>query len=213
MKVHAIDQRSEAWATLRLGRLTGSSASDMLATVKSGEAAARRNLRVRLALERVTQRSGERGFISGPMQDGIDREDAARAHYEALTGNLIQSTGFIEHDTLMAGCSLDGHFGDFEGIVEIKCPTPAVHLEYLETGLVPTDYQRQVTHNLWITGAQWCDWLSFHPDFPEELQVKLVRVTRDEGAIGEYERRARQFLQEVSDKVASIERLRLQAVA
>jgi len=81
-----------------------------------------------------------------------------------LTRSILTSSGFLEHDTLMAGCSLDGHVGDFEGLVEIKCPQAATHLDYLKTGTIPGDYYKQITHALWITGAQWCDWLSFNPD-------------------------------------------------
>lgn len=196
--VHAVEQRSEAWRILRLGRLTGSVAADMLARRKDGsEAAAYRNLKVRLCLERITGRSQENGYVSQAMQDGLDREIDASALYEGLTGHLLTSTGFLQHDTLMAGCSLDGHIGDFEGIIEIKSPIPATHLQYLRTSVIPGEYEKQILHNLWITGAQWADWLSYNPDFPEPLQSKLVRVVRDAQAIAGYEVQARAFLAEV----------------
>lgn len=198
------EQRSDEWRKARLGKLTGSAAAGMLATIQKGEAAGRRNLRARLVLERLTGKSGEKSFESLAMKDGTEREPDALLMYEALTGQLVTRTGFIAHDTLLAGCSLDGHLGEFEGIVEAKAPIAATHLDYLESGKVPGEYLKQITHNLWITGAQWCDWLSYQPDFPEPLQVKMVRVVRDEAAIQEYEQKARAFLQEVDQRLDSL---------
>jgi hypothetical protein len=201
-------QRTPEWAAARLGRLTSIRAADMLATIKSGgEAAGRRNLRVQLVLERITGRSHERGFISQAMQDGIDREVDACGWYEALTGRVLKETGFLRHDQLRAGCSLDGHVGDFEGIVEVKSPIAATHLDYLKTGIIPGEYQKQITHALWISGAKWCDWLSFQPDFPEPLRVRLVRVKRDDDEIREYEKKACAFLDEVDRELAALSTL------
>ena len=198
------EQRSDEWRKARLGRLTGSNAAAMLATIQKGEAAGRRNLRAQLVLERLTGKSAEKSFESQAMKDGVEREADALLQYEMLTGQIVTRTGFLAHDTLMAGCSLDGHIGEFEGIIEAKSPIAATHLEYLETGTVPGEYLKQITHNLWITGAAWCDWLSYQPDFPESLQVRQVRVMRDEAAIAEYEAKAKAFLAEVDAKCAAL---------
>ena len=201
-------QRSPEWFAARLGRLTGSRASDMLATLKSGgEAAGRRNLRVQLVLERVTGKSQENGYQSAAMTQGIEREVDACALYEALTGDVLTPTGFVAHTELLAGCSLDGHVGDFEGLIEVKSPIAATHLEYLTTDVIPGDYLKQIQHNLWITGAGWCDWLSFNPDFPAPLRAKLVRVERDNAAIKAYELLARVFLREVDTEVEHLLRM------
>lgn len=206
--IHDVPQRSAEWFKLRLGRVTGSVAADILATIKSGgEAAGRRNLRVRLVLERLTGRSQESGFLSAAMQQGIEREPDAYALYEALTGRLLTSSGFIQHETLMAGCSLDGFVprGEaIEGIIEIKAPIPATHLDYVKSGTVPGEYYKQILHGLFITGAQWADFVSFNPDFPEPLQVRLVRVNRDEAAIEDYEKKLRAFLSEVDRELEAI---------
>lgn len=208
MIVHEIDQRSDEWRQLRLGRLTSSCAADMLATRKDkSEAAGRRNLRVRLALERVTGRSCESGYESAAMLQGKEREADARGLYEAITGCFLRSVGFVAHDSLLAGCSPDGVVGEYEGLVEAKCPLAATHWDYLRTGTVPDEYVKQVQHQLWITGANWCDWISFHPDFPEPLRMKLVRIDRDQAAMKAYELLVRQFLAEVDRDVAEIERL------
>lgn len=197
-------QRSPQWHAARAGRLTGSRAVDMLATIKSGEAAGRRNLRAQLVLERITSKAQDNGFTSAAMQQGIDREVDAYAAYQVLTGQELVSTGFLSSTDYMAGCSLDGHVGQFEGIIEIKCPLPATHLEYLKSGNVPGNYLAQITHNLWVSGAEWCDWLSFQPDFPEGLQVQMVRVLRDPKMQSEYEQKALEFLSEVDHETTLV---------
>lgn len=212
--VRDVDQRSDAWLSLRLGRLTGSRAADMLAAGKgNAESVGRRNLRVQLTLERITGRPQEHGFKSAAMQQGIEREPDAQVLYEALTGRLLNRTGFVSSDNLMVGASLDGHVGDFEGIIEIKAPIAAIHLEYLTTGQIPGEYVKQINHGLWITGARWCDWLSFNPEFPEPLQAKLVRLERNEAAIADYERRAMAFLAECEVELAGVVKLAATAVA
>jgi len=206
-------QRSDAWFAARVGRLTGSVVGEMLAKIQKGEAAGRRNLRLRLVLEQVTGKPQEPSFVSPAMTTGIEREDAAFAAFESLTGNLAVRTGFLAHNTLKAGCSLDGHVGAYEGIIEIKSPQPPAHLEYLKTGTVPGDYLKQILHGLWITGAAWCDWLSYNPDFPEALQVKLVRIPRDEPAIAAYEKAVVLFLADVDRECADLAALGRTVVA
>lgn len=201
------EQRSTEWHAARLGRVTGSCANDLLATVKTGEAAARRNLRVRLVLERITGRSGENDFVSSDMQHGIDTEQVAAAMYQALTGRLISRVGFLQHRSLMAGCSPDGVIGDFEGLVSIKCPKSATHLEALRTERVPTEYLRQLTHELFISGAQWCDYLSFDNRFPPELQTKLIRVDAESLDLDGYGKTLHAFLKEVEDEQAAVLKL------
>lgn len=174
----------------------------MLATIQKGEAAGRRNLRAQLVLERLTGKSAERSFESQAMKDGVERESDALLMYEMLTGQIVTRTGFLAHDSLLAGCSLDGHIGDFEGIVEAKSPIAATHIDYLKSGNVPGHYLSQIHHCLWIAGSAWCDWLSYQPDFPEGLQVKMVRVMRDEAVIEEYEKKARAFLAEIDQEVS-----------
>lgn len=189
----------------RAGRLTGSRAADMLATIKSGEAAARRDYRMQLVCERLTGRPQEDGFVNAAMQRGIDLEPKAFAAYEALTGSVVSRTGFLAHNTHMAGCSLDGHIDNFKGILELKVPKSATHLKYWRgKGEAPAEYLPQITHNLWITGAEWCDFLSFDDRYPEEMQTFLVRVRRDDVDIEGYEQAALKFLAEVETEVSAI---------
>lgn len=204
------EQRSDAWFVARAGKVTSSCAAEMLSTLKSGkgESAGRRNLRARLALERVVGRSIERSdFQSQAMKDGVEREAEALGAYEALTGELVERSGFLSHRALAAGTSLDGHVGDFRGVVEVKAPIHATHLEFLRTGSVPHAYLCQIQHHLFVSGAEWADFLSFHPDFPEPLRIKLVRVRRDDVDLAAYELVLRQFLREVDAEEAEIRKL------
>src|SRR5690348_4750682 len=112
--VHYTPQRSPEWFQARMGKLTGSRAKDMQATIQKGEAASRRDLRTTLVLERLTGEPQESTFINDDMQWGIDHEEAAIAAYEARAGVTVTRSGFLELDDVAAGCSLDGHLGDYE---------------------------------------------------------------------------------------------------
>lgn len=202
------DQRSPEWLAARIGRVTSTGAVDMLKKGRgSEEAVGKRDLRLRLALERMGQRPLEDDYTSRAMQQGIEREAAAYAAYEALTGRMLERTGFCSHNDLMAGCSLDGSFDNFTGLVEIKAPEWQAHYEALKTNTVPTNYLRQVNHALFITGAEWCDWMSYNPDFTERLQVKLIRVERNPKALEAYEDALTLFLAEVDLKVQELQTL------
>ena len=179
----------------------------MLATIKTGEAAARANLRTQLVLERLTGRVQEAGFVTQAMQDGIDREETARCLYTDTVGWSVDQVGFVSHDDLMAGCSPDGVIGSFDGIVEIKCPIATTHLAFIKSGLVPDKYVRQCVHNMWITGAKWCDYVSYQPDFPEQVQMCMKRIKRDEKTIENYEAKVKAFLAEVDTEVQAVRTL------
>lgn len=202
------EQGTPEWFAARVGRLTGTMAGDMLAVIKTGEAAARRNLRTRLVVERLTGQPQEDGYVSAAMQRGLDKQPDAVAAYETLTGHLVRTTGFIRHLGLPVGCSLDGDVDDCTGIVEIKCPLSATHLRYLQTPGIPSDYLPQVTHNLWVTGAHWCDFLSYDDRFPEDLRVHHVRVRRTDLDLRAYEAKVVAFLAEVDEEFARVEALR-----
>ena len=201
------EQRSPEWFAARTGRMTGSCAKDMLATVKSGEAAARRDLRTRLVVERLTGCYQEDTFINADMARGIDKEPDAFAAYEALTGQMVTRSGFLSHNTLMAGCSLDGHVGEFAGILECKCPRSANHLRYLRAGVVPPEHLPQITHNLFVTNASWCDFVSFDDRFPPALQVFRVRVSIDDVDVDAYRLALSLFLSEVDKELTAVKAL------
>lgn len=197
-------QRSEAWFAARAGRVTGSRAKDVIAAIKTGEAAARRDYRAQLVAERMTGQPDEDGYTNADMQRGIDLEPLAFAAYEARTGHMVQRSGFLAHTELLVGCSLDGHIGDFDGILEIKAPRVANHLKTLRAGSVPQDYLPQILHNLWVTNAQYCDFVSFCPKWPEPMHLFIRRVERDEAVIQRYADQVLAFLAEVETECAAV---------
>lgn len=200
-------QRSDEWRQARVGRLCGSRAGDMLATLKSGgEAASRRDLRVQLALERILNVSQENGYLNADMERGIALEADALAMYEARTGQLLRSVGYVMHDSLLAGCSPDGLVGD-DGLVEVKCPRSANHLAYWKAGTVPKDHLPQIVHGLWITERRWCDFISYDDRFPESLQFFCVRYPRNDVEVQLYQRNVEAFLAEVEAEVQTIQAL------
>lgn len=212
MKIVDAEQRSESWFAARAGLLTGSRASDAMAKLKSGgEAASRRDYRLQLALERLTGKPEEIGFTSAEMQRGIDKEPDARTRYEIESGNLVRQTGFVIGDNPWAGCSLDGDIDEFTGIVEFKCPKSTTHIRYLEEQSLPSDYRLQVTHNLWVTGAQWCDFCSFDDRLPAGLDWFCVRVYAADLNIPAYAAEAARFLAEVAVEVERLKSLRVAA--
>ncbi len=205
MKLIACEQGSPEWHAARCGIATASRFSDILATIKSGEAAARRNYRARLVVERLTGKSVE-SFQTTAMRQGTEREPAARSAYEAQTGAWVSEVGFCRHDTMEAGASPDGLIGD-DGGLEIKCPELATHLGYLRMAGMPPEYVAQVQGNLWITGRDWWDFVSYSPDFPEGLQLCIRRVFRDEAYIKGLELAVGLFMAEVREEESALRKL------
>lgn len=190
-------QRSPEWYAARLGRVTASKAADMLARTKSGPGADRENLKWALVLERLTGKAQERKFSTPAMQDGIDREPLAVGAYETLTGHVVRTCGFLRHDGLMAGASLDGYLGDYEILISIKCRQPKAHAEHVLTGKVPGDALAQMRHELWLTGARDHHYVSFNPDFPESQQLRIKVFTAAELDVAGYEAELLAFLADV----------------
>ena len=196
-------QGSQEWFAARLGKVTASRIRDVVAKIKTGEAAARRDYRIQLVTERLTGRK-EEGFTSADMQWGTDTEPLARSSYEAETGNLVAEVGMIDHPTIgMTGASPDGLVGA-EGMLEIKCPKTATHLQTLMEGSVPTQYIPQMQWQMAATGRQWVDFVSYDPRLPEQYQLFTVRVQRDEALIAEYEKEVVAFLKEVDATIEGL---------
>lgn len=189
-------QGSAEWLSARAGCLTASAIADMLAKTKTGESASRANLRARLVAERLTGIPQD-GFSNAAMQWGNEQEPFARAAYEIHSGNLVDQTGLVMHPNIpYAGASPDGLIDEC-GLVEIKCPNTATHVEYLLSGTPPNKYQPQMMWQMECTGRQWCDFVSFDPRMPEHLQLFVVRFERDEERLDDLRKEAIAFLAEV----------------
>lgn len=196
MNTATIQQGSPEWFAARCGKATASRFSDVLAKLKSGaESASRKNYRARLVVERLTGKPLET-FSNAAMQQGVEREPLARMAYEAETGNLVEEVGFFQHPAMDAGASPDG-LVNADGMLEIKCPQLATHLEYLNLPAEPAEYTAQIQGQLWICGRDWTDFVSFNPDFPDHLQLIVRRIQRDDAYIAKLAAEVALFLDEV----------------
>lgn len=198
-----IIQGSAEWIAQRIGKVTASRVADVVAKTKSGYSASRANYMAELVIERLTGRAADR-FVSAEMAWGTEKEPEARERYEFMIGAPVAQTGFIDHPTiLMAGASPDGRVGD-DGLVEIKCPNSATHLETLLSGKVPARYYTQMTWQIACERRAWCDYVSFDPRFPPGLNIFIKRHERDPRFVVELETEVRTFLAEVDQKVAAL---------
>ena len=193
-----MEQRTEEWLLARCGKVTASRVADVLAKVKTGESASRKNYKMELVVQRLTGQPGE-SFTNAAMEWGTATEPQARMAYEAHTGSFVEEKGFIDHPTIEGfGCSPDGLVGD-DGLIEIKCMNTANHVETVIEGKPPSRYIPQMQCQMAVTGRQWCDFVAFDPRLPEDLQLLVVRVDRDQEYIDQMEVEVKQFLSEVND--------------
>ena len=210
--VHKMAQRSPEWFAHRLGRVTASRIADVMAQTKSGPGAARKNYLADLVAERLTGEARET-FTNAAMQWGTDWEPQARAAYEFITDVTVQEVGFIDHPMMpMAGCSPDGLVGD-GGMVEIKAPNTATHIDTLLTGKIDGKYHKQMQFQMACAGRAWCDFVSFDPRLPAEMQLWVFRVERDGDAVSEIEEAVTDFLSDLENTVAALRERYMQEAA
>ena len=202
-----MEQRTDEWFTARLGKVTASRVADVIAKTKTGYGAGRANYMADLVVERLTGKKAQ-GFTNAAMEWGTEQEPHARAAYSAKTGIMVEDVGFIDHPTVaMSGASPDGLAE--EGLVEIKCPNTATHLEYIFDGKPPQKYVTQMQWQMACAGKPWCDFVSYDPRLPERLQLLVVRVQRDDDYIKMLEQEVTIFLQELDDKLNKLEKVTL----
>jgi len=196
-------QGSEEWFAVRCGKVTASRVADVCATTKTGWGACRANYAAELICERLTGSVAER-FKNDAMRWGIDTEPQARAAYEFLTDNPVTEIAFVPHPLIDAsGASPDGNVGE-DGMVEIKCPNTATHINTLLKEAIDGKYLIQMQWQMACAGRAWCDFVSFDPRLPVELQMWVKRVPRDDERIAELESTVIEFLAEIDQTVASL---------
>jgi putative phage-type endonuclease len=202
-----MEQRTDEWFAARLGKVTASRVADVIAKTAKGYGASRDNYMAQLICERLTGKPTEM-FSNAAMEWGTEQEPHARAAYSAKTGELVEEVGFIpHHDIPGSGASPDGFVGD--ALVEFKAPNTSTHLEYVLAGKPPEKYVTQMQWQMAVTGAPWCDFVSYDPRLPEHLQMLIVRVARDATRIAELEAEVRKFLGELEDKLKQLEKVKL----
>ncbi len=209
MRIIDCAQGSPEWHASRCGVPSASRFGAIMATIKSGEAAERRNYRTDLVVERLTGRPLE-GFSTAAMKQGIEREPFARMAYEAVTGNIVEEVGFCLNDDGLAGASPDGLIGE-DGGLEIKCPERSAHLRYLQEQAEPAEYTWQIQGGMWVTGRKWWAFVSYNPDFPEHLQLIVRRIQRNDEAIAKLAAEVAKFAAEIDAEVERVRNLKVAA--
>jgi len=206
-----MEQRTEEWFTARLGKVTASRVADVIAKTKSGYSASRDNYMAQLICERLTGQQGE-SFTNAAMTWGTETEPLAKSAYEAFYGFLVKEVGFVQHPKIeMSGASPDGLVGLF-GMLEIKCPNTATHIDTLLTQTVPSKYITQMQWQMACCQRQWCEYCSYDPRLPQDLQLFVKKIEFDPEYVAMLEKEVVQFLAELDDKVNKLTNLKVKNV-
>ena len=201
--IEKVEQGTPEWFAARLGNVTASRVADVIAKTKSGYSASRDNYMAQLICERMTNTVAE-SYTNAAMAWGTETEPLARAAYESLADVLVDEIGYIAHPTIeRAGASPDGLIGLF-GLLEIKCPNTATHIDTLISEQVPTKYITQMQWQMSCTGRTWADFVSFDPRLPSGLQMFVKRVEFDAEYVAMLKEEVIKFLAELDAKISKL---------
>lgn len=205
-----LKQGSAEWLAARCGSLGASAVHESIARTKTGWGASRANIRVRLVAERLTGQPQDT-FQNAAMAWGNEQEANARAAYAFLQSALVQEVGIYKHPSIdWTHASPDG-LAECNGLIEIKCPNTATHIETLKSQSIAGKYITQMNWQMACTGRDWCDFVSFDPRMPDDLQFWCKRIDRDDKAIAELEEQVAEFLAEVQADIDALNNLRAAA--
>lgn len=197
-------QGTDEWLAARLGKVTASRIKDVVAKAKTGNGwgESRRTYRKHLAIERVKKKPRSDQYKNAIMERGNEVEPRAREAYVQATFNEVIEVGFVPHPRIaMAGSSPDGLVVP-DGLVQIKCPLDDAHYETLKNDKIDGGYVKQMQWEMACAERKWCDFVSYNPEWEYvDLQLKIIRVDRDDEMIAELEKQVIIFLQEVDDEV------------
>lgn len=199
-------QGSEEWLQARLGKITASRLSDVMAKTRTGYGAGRKNYMAELLCERLTG-TREESYINAAMQRGTELEPMARGRYEIENDLLVEETGLVDHPTIENfAASPDGLVGE-DGLLEIKCPNTATHIDFLRTGKIDQKYQLQMMAQMLCTNRKWVDFVSYDDRLPSPLDYKCVRFDFDTDLAAEILTEIQKFLSELSGLELEMQKL------
>jgi putative phage-type endonuclease len=198
MIVHNIEQRSEAWYSVKCGLVTSTRFKSLVAKETTD---AYKDLVTNIACEIITGKM-EEGYSNAMMEYGIEMEPKARIEYEDIVDCEVKTVGFItrnEGDKYYEwiGDSPDGLLPE-DGVLEIKCPLARTHMEYIERNELPSEYRHQVQGHLFVTGLKYCDFVSYFPG----MKLFVFRVYPDINQFHDYEDRLDKLIKDVEMKLA-----------
>lgn len=186
LEIFDFDQGTPEWFEARRGIPT---ASNFAAVLAKGQGKTRRSYLLKLAGEAITGELAE-AYTNPHMERGRAMEDEARSLYAFAQDTDPQPVGFMRRGR--AGASPDSLIGG-DGLVEIKTKLPHLQLDVLDRGKLPTEHVAQVQGQLWISGRQWCDFVSYWPRLPPFI----VRVHRDDSYIESLRQSVDEFVAEL----------------
>lgn len=196
-----MQQRTEEWFAARCGKVTASRMKDIIA---KSDTAAYRNYQAEIISERLSGRPAE-SYSSREMQRGTELEPKARAVYLLETGSDVSETGLIPHPSIAnSGASPDG-LVDSDGLLEIKCPNTATHIDFLLHRQPKREYILQMQWQMACTGRLWCDFVSYDDRLPEPHAYACIRIMRDPETIELLEQAAADFLAEAEAIIKQLE--------
>jgi putative phage-type endonuclease len=199
-------QGSAEWRAARAGKVTASCMDKVLAKIKTGEAAARRDYRAQIVAEILTGQPQDSGFVNDEMRWGIEQEPFAVGAYEVRFSKFTDPIGLVVHPSIERSAASPDRLVDSDGLLEVKCPKTATHLKYLTDGAVPNDYEPQMMWQMACTGRTWCDFVSYDPRLPANLRFFSKRLPRNDVRIKELEREVLAFLVDVDRMLETIKR-------
>lgn len=199
-----LEQGTQEWKDKKLGLASTSEFGNILAKGwKGAEAAARRNYRTQLVLERLTGKTPTRFEKTAEMAWGNDTEALARVEFGLRHNMSFQQIGGIQHAFLDVWASTDGVDNPeaIKAVLEIKCFNSANHKEMLVKQALPAEYKAQAQGEMWVAEADICYFVSFDPDFPPNAQLVVVKEYRDQKYIDDLAVEVSIFLDEVAKEV------------
>ena len=197
--ITSVEQGSEEWLELRLGKVTASRLSDVMSKGRgNAPSKTRASYMLQLAAEIMTGKP-EDSFSNKYMEWGNECEPQARSMYEFDSGNDVDQVAFVEVDDYF-GVSPDGMIGD-DGLIEIKCPKSTTQIDRFLKGEFPKEYKAQVQGQLLATGRKWCDFVSFDPRINGNASYFCIRVERDEEYLVELQTGIDQFVSELVEMI------------
>ena len=203
-----ISQGTPEWFAMRNGKVSASRINDMIAKTKSGWSTSRENYMYELAIERLTGQKTET-FTSEHMRWGTENEPLARSAYQVKKNIFVTEVAWVNHFSVKnAGCSPDGLIDDDRGIIEIKCPLTKTHIKWMIDGVPPKEHTNQMMWQMAVTGRHYCDFVSFDPRLPEDLQLFVVRLERDDKYIEMLTDEVAKFEEEVTMLVTKLKELK-----
>jgi len=204
MQFHNVEQNRDEWYLLRAGKLTGSSFGKIMANDGKAFGEPAKKLAMTIAVERITGRPAGSSYSNDHMERGHEQEPVARMAYEDRTFSEVTNGGFF--DCGLVGCSPDGLVGD-DGLIEIKSVIANVHLTNLKRQSYDPAYKWQIIGNMYHTGRQWIDFVSYCAEFPEDKRLFICRlhINQVKEEVERLQRREEKFFKLVEDYTQIIE--------